>query len=62
MATDTKILGELKAIRSDLDFIKENMPDKEMFLTTEEKQLLEESYRNEKEDKLVSSKKLKKQL
>lgn len=62
MATEAKILGELKAIRTELDLIKENMPDKQMFLSTEEKFLLEESYKNEKEGKLVSSKNLRKQL
>ena len=63
MTTDTKeIVDELKAIKAELDYIKENMPDKEMFLTLEEKKLLEESYRNEKKGKLISSKNLKKQL
>ena len=62
MTTETKILDELKIIKSELEFIKENMPDKEMFLTTEEKRLLEESYKNEKEGKLVSSSNLRKQL
>ena len=38
------------------------MPSKEMFLTVEEKQLLEESYKNEKDGKILSSKDLKKQL
>ena len=35
-----------------------NMPDKDMFLTAEEKVLLEESYNNEKSKKLVSGKSL----
>jgi len=30
MTTDVEILNELKAIKSELDFIRENMPDKEM--------------------------------
>ena len=62
MTTEAKILHELKAIRQDLDYLKENMAEKNMFLSTEEKQLLEESFKNEKENKLVSSKDLKKQL
>ncbi|MEK6948402.1 MAG: hypothetical protein AABX19_04130 [Nanoarchaeota archaeon] len=62
MTTEAKILQELKAIRQDLDYLKENMAEKNMFLSTEEKQLLEESFKNEKENKLVSSKDLKKQL
>ena len=62
MTTEQQILQELKAIRQDLDYLKENMIDKEMFLSNEEKQLLEESYENEKQGKLISSKDLKKQL
>ena len=62
MITDTKILDELKAIKEELDYIKENMAEKDMFLSTEEKQLLKESYKNEEESKLISSKDLKKQL
>lgn len=62
MTTEARILDELKAIRTELDLIRENMPDKEMFLTTEEKLLLEESHKNEKEGKLVSSKDLRRQL
>jgi len=59
---DKQILEELKAIRSGLDFIKDNMPDKDMFLSVKEKLLLEESHRNEKAGKLVSSKDLRKQI
>ena len=62
MAAEAEILSELKAIKAELDLIRENMPDKDMFLTTEEKLLLEESYKNEKEGKLISSNNLKKQL
>ncbi len=63
MTTEIKyIINELKAIRSDLGYIKENMPDKDIFLTAEEKQLLEDSYTHEREGKLVSSKELRKQL
>lgn len=63
MITETKqILEELKSIKIELDFIKTNMADKELFLTSEEKQLLEQSFTNEKEGKLVSSKDLRGQL
>jgi len=63
MVNETKlILEELKTIRTELDFIKENMPDKDIFLTAEEKQLLEESFKNEKDGRLVSSKDLRKHL
>ncbi len=63
MATETKqILEEIKSIKLELNFIKENMPERSMFLNTKEIKLLEESYKNEKNGKLVSSKDLKKQL
>lgn len=63
MATEVKqILEKLDVIESKLDYIEENMPDKEIFLTTEEKQLLEESHKNEKEGKLISSGDLRKRL
>ena len=38
------------------------MPDKDMFLTAEEKKLLQQSYTNEKEKKLTRSQDLKKEL
>ena len=56
------IMDELKGIKEELDFIKENMPSKDMFLTTEEKVLLEESFQHEKEGKLVSDEELRKRL
>ena len=45
-----------------IKIIMENMPDKDMFLTAEEERLLEESYHNEKDKKLISSHDLRKQL
>lgn len=63
MVTEVRqILGELKAIRAELGYIKDNLPAKEIFLSLEERKLLEESYRNEKEGKTVSSKSLRKLL
>ena len=63
MITETKkILDELKVIKSELNYIKTNMPNRDMFLTSEERKLLEESYKNEKKSKLIYSKDLKKQL
>lgn len=63
IATETKqIFAELKAIRSELVYIKEHIQDKDIFLTNEERKLLDQSYKNEKEGKLVSSKNLRKQL
>ena len=51
---------ELTAIRKEMHSINESMPDKDMFLSTEESKLLEESYLNEKEGKLTSGKDIKK--
>jgi hypothetical protein len=48
MATEAKIIEELKVIKADLQYIKQNMPDRDIFLTAEEKKLLEESFENEK--------------
>ncbi len=57
-----EILKELKEIRIEIRTIKENMPDKDMFLTAEEGRLLEESYENEKRGELISSSDLRKKL
>ena len=63
MSTEIKqVLDELKDIRKELKIIKENMPDKDMFLTAEEERLLAESYENEKKGKLISSKDLRKEI
>ena len=63
MVTETQeILQELKEIKEELAYIKDNMPEREMFLTAEEKKLVDESYKHEKEGKLTSSKDLKRQL
>ncbi len=61
-AESQQILGELREIKGELDYIKEHMVDKDMFLDAEEKKLLEESYENEKRDELTSSEGLKKEL
>jgi len=53
-----QLLQEMRGIK----IIMENMPDKDMFLTAEEERLLEESYHNEKDKKLISSHDLRKQL
>ena len=57
-----QLLQELKEIKKDIKIIIENMPDKDMFLTSEEEVLLEESYINEKNKQLISSQSLRKQL
>jgi len=66
METETKdakeILVKLAKLQADMNYIKGNMPNKEMFLDAEEKTLLEESYENEKKGLLVSAKEVRKQL
>ncbi len=63
MATESKeIMQELKLIKNELDFIKDNMVDKDMFLNAEEKQLLKESYENEKHGELTSQEELEKEF
>jgi hypothetical protein len=56
------IIDELRVIRAELSDIKESMPDRDMFLTPEEKRLVEESYDNEKKGKLISLESFKKTL
>ncbi|MBW2975014.1 hypothetical protein KY366_04825 [Candidatus Woesearchaeota archaeon] len=46
-----QIVNELKAIRNDLDFIKDNMIDRDMILTPEEEKRFEESLKEHKEGK-----------
>lgn len=55
-------MQELKLIKNELDFIKDNMVDKDMFLNAEEKQLLKESYENEKHGELTSQEELEKEF
>jgi hypothetical protein len=57
-----RIMEDLDAIKSELRQIKETMPDKEMFLSSEEAQLLSESFENERNGKLLSSKELREEL
>jgi len=55
-----QLLQEVREIKRDIKIIMENMPDKDMFLTSEEEVLLEESYNSERNKKLVSGKSLRK--
>ena len=57
-----EIIEELKEIRKGIEFLKANIPDKNMFLTIEEEKLLKESYENEKKGELISSSELKKEF
>ncbi|HLC75315.1 MAG TPA: hypothetical protein VJH88_05695 [Candidatus Nanoarchaeia archaeon] len=48
------VMEELKSIKKELHFIKEHMVDADTILTADEKVLLDESIKHEKEGKLVS--------
>jgi hypothetical protein len=50
---------ELKSIKLELKFIREHMIDVDAILTEEEKKLLDESIKHEKEGKLVSLEEIK---
>jgi len=55
MATEAKqILKELKAIRTELDYIKEHMVDVDTVLTAEEEERLNESLEDFKAEKTTS--------
>jgi len=54
MKSEQLILEELKIIRKEVEEIKEHMVDVDTILTTEEKIMLDESIKREKEGKLVS--------
>ena len=60
--TTVEVLKELKAIRKDLRSLRNALPEKDIFLTAEEKKLLEESYANEKAGRLMSSRALRREL
>ena len=57
---EKQIMNKLEHMEKTMNYIKEYIEDSK--LTNEEKELLEESYKREKEGKLVSSKELKKRL
>jgi len=61
-ADERQILSELKAIRNELSYIKVTMVDKDMLLTDEEKKLLDQSHKNEKQRRLVTSQELRKKI
>jgi hypothetical protein len=52
--SDQEILNELKDMKEDIKQIKKAILNPDHFLTQKEKILLKESYKEEKEDKLVS--------
>ena len=63
MATESKVVMEqLKSIKEELDYIKEHMVDRDMFLDAEEMKLLQESYEHEQQGELASQEELEKEL
>lgn len=57
---EKQIMNKLEHMEKNINYIKEHIEDSR--LSDEEKQLLEESYKHEKEGKVVSSKDLKKRF
>lgn len=62
MKTGQLILEKLERIEKKVENIEEHMVDVDTILTAEERILLDQSIKNEKEGKLVSSKELRKQF
>ncbi len=60
--SNDEIMNELRSIKSELDYIKQHMPDKDHFLSNEEAKLLDKSYENEKNNELISAEDLEKEL
>ena len=58
----SKILNELKEIRIDINFIKNNMVDPDCILTEDDLESIEEAEREYKEGKTISHEQLKKEL
>ena len=56
---EQNIINRLDRIEKSLKFIQENMVDMDIILTNDEKKMLDESLKNEKEEKLVSLEALK---
>ena len=57
-----KVFDELRTIKIEIEFIKEHMVDADTILTSEERVLVDESFKNEKNGELVTSVELRKEL
>ena len=57
-----KVLDELRTIKIEIEFIKEHMVDADTVLTAEERVLVDESFENEKNNELVPSDELRREL
>jgi hypothetical protein len=62
IAFERRIFHDLEFIKNELKDIKEHMIDVDMILNEKEKMQIEESFRHEKEGKLVSLSEFKKKL
>lgn len=62
IAFERRIFHDLEIIKNQLKDIKEHMVDVDMILNEKEKMQIEESFRHEKEGKLVSLSEFKKKL
>ncbi len=62
IAFERRIFHDLEFIKNELKDIKEHMIDVDMILNEKEKMQIEESFRHEKEGKLVSLSDFKKKL
>ena len=61
-AIPQEVVQELKAIRKDLDFIKEHMVDVDTIMTPEEEKQHEEALKEHEEGKATSLEELEKEL
>ncbi|MEA2003964.1 MAG: hypothetical protein U9O53_03310 [archaeon] len=59
---EKKVFDELATIKAELDEIKEHMVDADTILSGEERKLIDESFKHEKEGKLVSLSEFRKEL
>jgi hypothetical protein len=59
---EEKVIKELDSIKEQLIEIREHMVDIDCILTDEERKLVDESYKNQREGKLISLSEFKKEL
>ncbi|MEK6819516.1 MAG: hypothetical protein AABY10_06315 [Nanoarchaeota archaeon] len=57
-----EVLLKLAKIQNDMEYLKKHVKNEDIFLSEEEEKLLQDSYKNEKEGKLISHSQLKKEL
>ncbi|MEK6800839.1 MAG: hypothetical protein AABY05_02810 [Nanoarchaeota archaeon] len=57
-----EVLIKLAKIQNDVEYLKKHVKNEDIFLSEEEEKLLQDSYKNEKEGKLISHSQLKKEL